>query len=201
MTMEEIFELLVKGRGKAYLDADEKLRAGGKEAEDVLNAHIHDTDPIARLAARTTLDWLIPAKAKDYQSALDYLKALPEIEAKLITGTPSPTGTSAYLSLHYKDRLVDLLALRLVKGTDWAPWLVGAVTSYLEEQKRPSATAALLRFAVETREPEYVEWAVDAIRAANDPDLVTKLADEKARCQKLGLRFPGDLAALDKKKP
>jgi hypothetical protein len=200
MTMDTMFETAVTSTGQAYLEAEKKLRDAGASAEPVLQKNLHRTDPIARLVARVILDWL-QGSATDFQDALDYLDYLPERIAHTPMGDPSPVGIQGTLSDRFEARLVDLLGLRLVKGTDWPQWRVGGVILYLQEQARPSSTEPLLRFVVETRNDEWRRFALDAARASHDPDLKAKIAAERIRALALKLPFPPSLADLDARTP
>lgn len=193
--MQAIFDAAVQSHGQAYLDADRKLRAGGIPAEMVLRNNLHHADPVARMLARTTLDW-VEGSAKDYQDTLDYLDYLPNRLARTPITVPPPSGVAAYLTLHFEGRVADFLSVRLVKGTDWEYWRVAGVLFYLKEQARPSTTEPLLRFAVETKDDELRGWAIEAITASNDPDLKAKLDVERRRTQALAIPFPAALAAL-----
>lgn len=196
MVMQALFDTAVQSHGQAYLDADRKLRAGGIAAEMVLRANLHHADPVARMLARTTLDWF-EGSAKDYQDTLDYLDYLPARLSRTPITVPWPDGVGAYLTQHFEGRVADFLAVRLVKGTDWEEWRVaGVLYYYLKEQARPSTTEPVLRFAVETKNDEWRGWAIETIQASKDPDLKNKLDVERRRTQALAIPFPAALAAL-----
>lgn len=195
MVMEALFDTAVKSSGQAYLDADRKLRDAGPAAVPTLRAHLQDPDPIARLVARTTLDWS-EGSAADYQAVLDYLEYLPNRISRTPITRPSPLGIAGYLSLHFGAKAVDLLAARVVKGTDLPHWRVMGMIFYLKEQARPSATEALLRFAAETANDDWRSAAVEAIRAAHDPDLGAKITAERQYQAALGKSLPAALEAL-----
>ncbi|WP_437781629.1 hypothetical protein [Sorangium sp. So ce1097] len=61
-----------------------------------------------------------------------------------------------------------------------------AVLFYLREHARPSITEVLLRFAAGTQDDERRGAAIDAIRAARDPDLRAKIEAERAHQAALG---------------
>jgi hypothetical protein len=106
-------------------------------------------------------------------------------------------GIAAYLSKHFKGRVADILAVRLVKGTDWPEWSVLGVLFYLWKQKQASATAALIRFAIETPKEKWRRAAVKAIQAAADPDLQAKLAWERRRLREQEKLLPPALRDLE----
>ncbi len=195
VTTQALFDSAVQSYGPAYVEAERKLRAGGTATEVVLRANLHHADPVARKIARVALDWL-EGSAADYQAALDYLDSLPALDALTAAGVPSPLGAAGYLSMHFGAKVVDLLAVRVLKGNDWPHWRVAGVLFYLKEQARPSATEPLLRFAVETKNDEWRGWAIEAIAASKDPDLKNRLDAERRRTQALALPFPAALAAL-----
>jgi hypothetical protein len=198
--MDAIFETAVKSTGEAYLQAEARLRAGGHEAQDTLHRNLQHPDPIARLVARVILDFM-GQDAKDYQAALDYLERLPALIRETPLPVPRSDGAAQYLSEEFGDKLVELGAVRLVKGTHLPRWYVGTLVIYAQLRPSPLATEALLRFAVTTKDEVLRELAVDAIRAAADPALSAKVAAERARCQSLGLPFPAELDALTGKVP
>jgi hypothetical protein len=195
MVMDALFDKAVRNSGQAYLDADRALRDAGPSAAPTLRQNLNNPDAIARMVARTTLDWF-EGSAADYQAVLDYLDSLPARLARTPIPSPSPLGVASYLSLHFGARAVDFLAVRLVKGTDWPHWRVIGVIFYLKEQAHPSATAALLRFAAETMEEELRGYAVEAIVAAHDADLKAKVAAERKYQAALGKQLPAAIDAL-----
>jgi hypothetical protein len=200
MTMDTMFEAAVTSTGPAYLDAEQRLRDAEAAAVPVLEKNLHRSDPIARLVARVILDWL-QGSATNFQDALDYLDYLPERIAHTPMGDPRPDGVAGYLSDTFEARVVELLALRLVKGIDWPQWRVYGVLFYLKEQARPSTTEALLRFTVETQNDDARSDALDAIRASHDRGLKSKIAAERIRALALKLPFPPSLADLDAQTP
>lgn len=193
--MDALFESAVASFGQTYLDVDRRLRESGVLAEPTLRRNLINPDPMVRLLARTTLDWL-EGSAQDYQAVLDYLEDVPKRVARTPAGTPSPLGVASHLSFQYSARAVDFLAARLVKGTDWPHWKVVAVLSYLEEQARPSATEALLRFAADTTDDEWRGFAIEAIEATRDPDIKAKVAFERQAQAARGKQLPPALEAL-----
>ena len=192
------FERALEATGPDYLRDALDLRQAAPLAP-ALNARLlqasADGEPIARLLARVVLDWSSPKRA-DFEAALDYLDGLPGKLARTAMGKPSPTGTESYLTLHFGDRVADLLALRLIKQDAWPEWKVRAVVFYLTTHRRPSATVALIRFAIETPDGESRELAVAGIHAVGDPALRVLLADELARARRLRRPVPNEVRAL-----
>ncbi len=183
--MDPVFEEAVNSSGPGYEEAERKLRDARAGALPTLRRNLHHSDPVARLIARVILDWF-EGSAQDYQAALDYLDYVPRRLARTPIGNPSPLGVAAYLTQHFGARVVDLLAVRLVKGTDWPHWRVMAVLFYLRDHARPSITEVLLRFAAGTQNDEWRGAAIDAIRAAQDPDLRAKIEAERVYQAALG---------------
>jgi hypothetical protein len=194
--METLFEKASASRGLEYLRQEMELRQQGQAAEAVLRDSLQRRDPIDRLLAQVLLNWT-GAQGADYQAALDYLDYLPARLARTPITSPSPSGIAAYLRLHFESRVADLLALRLVKGSDWPRWRMMGVLFYLEERKLPATTEALIRFAEEARDPEWASKAVQVIRAVEDPELRAKIAAERKRAEAVGRPFPSALAALE----
>ncbi len=198
--MDARFESAVASTGQAYLEADRRLREGGEQAVLTLRENLARPDPVARLLARTTLDWL-EGSGPDYQAVLDYLEYIGKLMATTPVGTPPPLGVAGHLSDTFGARAVDLLALRLVKCTDWPNWKVVSAIFYLKEQARTSATEALLRFAAETGRDDWRDFAVEAIEATRDPNLATKIAFERQYQASRGKQLPPALEALGAPRP
>lgn len=196
--MSTRFDLAVESVGHAYLELESALRqaarSGSADVESVRGNLAH-ADPIARLLAKVILDWAGP-RENDFTLALDYLDKLPVELARTVLGTPSPSGTESYLTLHFGNRLAELLALRLVKEQGWPQWKVGAVIYYLKEHKVPSTTSALIRFAIGTGNQEWRAFAIQAIREIKDQDVAAKLAFEVTRARALGQTVPPEIRAL-----
>jgi hypothetical protein len=194
--MDALFEKAVVSYGKDYLEAELALRNGGSAATLFLQKNLTHPDPVARLMARCLLDWM-EGNRPEYIAALNYLDTLPKILARTPITSPDPTASARYLTKHYGDRVADVLALRLVKETDWPHWRVMAVLFYLQEHHLPSTTAALIRFAAQTGNERWRDTAVQAIKAIEDPDLPAKITAERQRLEKLQRVLPPPLAALE----
>ena len=196
MKMDELFQEASYSSGRLYLESETKLRKSGDAALPTLRSNLQNSDPLARLIAKCLRD-LLEGRAPDYEPALNYLDSLPQRLARTPITSPPPTGVAAYLTQHFGARVVEFLALRLVKETDWPHWRVMGVIFYLKDQGSPSTTAALLRFATDTRSEEWRSAAIEAIRATKDPDLSAKIAAERQRVEQQKKAFPAPLVDLE----
>jgi HEAT repeat protein len=195
MTTDEAFRKTVELDGQPFRDAERELLQGGPAAAATLRQNLNHPDPVAQLLARCLLDQ-VEGRKPEYQNAIDYLNTLESMLAETPITTPSPTGAVSYLKKHFGDRVAELLAVQLVKGTDWPHWRVMAVLFYLRDQKQPSTTAPLLRFAVATPNEEWRATAIEAIEAIQDPNLRAKVAAERARLRGLGRDLPNAIDQL-----
>ncbi len=190
-----IFNKALKSRGKAYLDAEYLLRQGGKETLTLLSQNKNHKDPIARLMVGTLMIWMQEEEPK-YQIALDYLDNLPKKYARTPISAPPPISVAYMLNEDFYNSVANVLALRLIKENEWPYWRIIGVLLYLKEQKLPSTTSALIRFAIETKDDEARGYAIEAIQAINDPDLKVKILIEKERLDNLQKSFPPELDSL-----
>jgi hypothetical protein len=196
--MDPLFEKAVVSSGAEYLQAEEALRHRGPGAEAVLRDNLQNPDPVARLIADVVLGWS-GARASEYEDVLAFLDAIPGRLSRTPISVPSPTGVAGTLTQNYGDRVAGLLMLRLLKRPDWPRWRALAVLFYLEEQKLPALTAALIRFVVEIDNPEWSEAALQVLRATDDPGLRAKIAAERERARLLEKPFPTALVDLEKR--
>jgi len=190
--MEELIMLAEAAIGPRYFELESLARrqaSGDDHQTAVLERHRSDDNPVVALFAQVILDWL-GNRAADYEQALAHLQRAPERAARTPRGTPSPRGVQAYLTMHFANRLTKLLALHQVKATDRDHWKVVAILLYLTEHRDAATTGALLRFAIETDNEEWRGFALDAVRAIDDPGLTTKLEFEVARARQLGRAVP-----------
>ncbi len=194
--MEALFQRAVASHGAEYLAAESELRKATPESLPVLRANTAHSDPIVRLFAAFMLDW-IEGRATEYQQALDFLDGLPKRLAKTPVTTPPATAVAADLAEQFGSRIVRLIAVRLVKETNAPEWRVLTYIFYLESQRVPESTAALIRFAAETPNAKWRSFAIKAIRCFNDPDLRNKLGAERARLEAEQKPPPPDLMALE----
>ncbi len=197
--MTSNLDLALAASGQRYLNLELDLRheergepARSQAFRDAATSH---TDPIGRLLAQVVLDWG-GSRTEDYKAALAFLDYIPLRFKRTALGFPRPSGVEWYLTEHFANRVVELLALRLVQDAGWPNWKVVGIISYLETHKKPSTTAALIRFAIETKQDEWRQFALEAIRAFNDPDLQEKVMFEIARARKHGLTVPRTVSEL-----
>jgi hypothetical protein len=197
-TVSAAFDRTLEAAGPDYLRGELDLRQAAP-LDPALNQRLRQVsahgEPIARLLAQVVLDWGGPKRA-DFNAALDYLDRLPGKLARTAMGKPSPTGTESYLTLHFADRVAELLALRLIKEDAWPPWKARAVIFYVTAHRPPSTTTALIRFAIETPDTESRGLAIAGVRAIDDPTRATQVAAEIARAQRLQRPVPPDVRAL-----
>ena len=194
--MDVLFEQAVISKGADYLAAEQGLRTQPGAAEPVLRRNLANPDGMARMLAEVLLAWT-GNMAREYQQTLDYLDYLPARLARTPISSPSPTGIAGYLNKHFDGRVAEFLALRLLKSPDWPRWRVLGVLFYLKDQKLPSTTAALIRYAAETANQEFAASAVEAIRSIPDPDLRKKIAAERRRAEQRGERLTQALIDLE----
>ncbi|MBL4687890.1 MAG: hypothetical protein JKY37_25090 [Nannocystaceae bacterium] len=185
--MEQHFIDAVASSGHTYAHHEAALRVGGSSAVDVLNRHLHDADPIARLLARVLLEQpRVPA----YQSAVAHLEKLPIALARTPAGGPRPSMVQDFLNQDYGADLVEFVGLRLAKEKSAQGWRVLGFILYLGDHRVVSTSEALIRFATETTDESWRGFAVDAVRGFDDPDLATKLDAEEARARVAGHEMP-----------
>jgi hypothetical protein len=197
-TVSATFDRTLDASGPDYLRGELDLRQAAP-LDPALSQRLRQVsargEPIARLLAQVVLDWGGPKRA-DFDAALEYLDRLPAKLARTAMGKPSPTGTESYLTLHFADRVAELLALRLIKEDAWPPWKARAVIFYVTAHRRPSTTTALIRFAIETPDAESRDLAIAGVRAIGDPTQATQVAAEIARAQRLHGPVPPEVRAL-----
>lgn len=195
INMATLFQKAIESRGNDYLDAEFLLRQGNSDAINTLCQNRNHPNPIARLMVESLLLWM-EGKTSEYQAALDYLDYIPKRLAKTPVGVPPPIGVSNELSDRFGSRVADFLALRLVKQDDWPRWRVIGILFYLKEQKLPSTTSALIRFAAETENDEARSHAIEAIKAIADEELKVKLQIERSRLEAMHKNWPNELDHL-----
>jgi len=196
--MDPLFERAVVSSGAEYLQAEEALRNRGPGAEAVLRDNLQNPDPVARLIADVLLGWN-GARAAEYEEVLTFLDDIPGKVSQTPIKVASPTGVAGTLTHNYGGRVASLLMLRLLKSPDWPRWRALAVLFYLEEQKLPALTAALIRFVVEIDNPDWSQTALQVLRATDDPGLRAKIAAERERARLLEKPFPMALLDLEKR--
>lgn len=193
--MDDTFALAVLSYGQDYVRAEKTLRDGGAGARATLQKNLMNPEPIARLIAQVLLEWMEGTKPED-QKALDYLDGLPKRLARTPVTMPPPSGVAVELKNRFGGRVAELLAMRLVKGTDWPRWRAEAVVLYLQDQALTSTTAPLIRFASETKDSLLRDAAVEAIKNSHDPELRAKIGAEKLRLAVQDRALPEGLRAM-----
>jgi len=194
-TMDKLVDIALYKTGREYFDAERAVRLASPSL--LISDSSRNTDPLSALVLDVLRQWR-QSEAEEFDRALEYLDTLPAQIAKTPIVTPSPSGIAGYLSLHYRWRVADLLAVHLIKQTDWPQWRVSGVLLYLREQARPSTTAALIRFTCENHDEKWTAVAIEAIRASQDPDLSAKLYSEQHRAKSEKIPFPETLKVLMK---
>lgn len=195
-TMEQLLDDAVRSRGADYLRSEAALRAGGAAAAAaLLQIHRRDADPLVRLIVGVLQVWA-GAQSAEYDAALDWLAQLPRRFERTPLGEPPPVGVANELSERYGARVVELLALRLVKQPTWPRWCTLGVLLYLEQQRRATSTDALLQFAADTGDAEARSLALQALRAVADPAQPAKLQALRQRLAAAGRALPAELEVL-----
>jgi hypothetical protein len=182
--------------GREYFEAERALRLAGS-FPPIPKVSSLNTDPLDALILNVLREWRQP-EAEEFDRALEYLDTLPSRLAETPITSPSPSGVAGFLSLHYGWRVADLMGVHLIKQSDWPRWRVSGVLLYLREQARPSTTAALIRFASQSRDEKWTAVALETIRAAKDPDLPAKVYSEERHAEKERRPLPPALKELMK---
>lgn len=194
-SMDETFALAVLSHGQDYVRAEKSLRDGGDSAKATLKKNLVNPDPVTRLIALVLFEWMEGAKPEN-QKALDYLDGLPKRLARTPVTMPPPDGVAIELKNRFGGRVAEVLAMRLVKGTDWPRWRSLAVILYLQDQALPSTTAPLIRFASDTNDDTLRNAAVEAIKSVHDPEIRAKITAEKLRLAVQDRVLPEGLRAM-----
>lgn len=196
-----LFDEAVLATGQAYLDTEAALRAVGDQLAPVLAARQRVADPIAQLLA----DVLTQAAAGKAAAQLGAIKYLDEIGEKMrptALGKPSPIGVAKYLAKHFADGVVELLALRLSKETDWPYWREAGVLLYLDlhAASHPLITVPLVRFAVRSSHGDLREQVVTSLEKQEDAVLLDRLRQERESAHTVGQPWPSALLILENKR-
>jgi len=200
--MSAIFDKTLESSGTNYLQYEHQLLEGGEpETSQMLSQRLGDPDPMVRLTAQAFLDgkgqW-----ARYHKEASAWLGGIADRPKWTLASDPTPQTLARSLSLDFKDHVANFLAVKLVKDVkeerrEVSPkWLKQGVILYLQQQKKPSTTAGLIRFAEETNDPQLRDSAIDAIRSIPDPELSGKIEAERKRAQAQGKELPPALDAL-----
>lgn len=197
--MNEHYVAATKSVGSAYLGHEAALRLGGQLSIATLTQHLQDSDPVDRLMARVLLQWA-QGQMPGFDHAIRHLDGLQDALARTPASQPRPSMVQAYLSQDHGPQLADFVALRLVKQDSLQPWRVYGYLLYLEDQRAPSTTQAIIRFAVETRNESWRQAAIEALGKFDDPDLLQKIEFEAARAKAADRDLPPTLNALARTK-
>jgi hypothetical protein len=200
--MDKLFNKAVVSSGSNYVECERQLLAADDSVVTTLQANLRNPDPIARLLAQVLLDGR-KGRADEYKRAWEYLEWLLKRSPVTEGGPPPPAMLANSLASAFENRAADFLALRLVKTDkeNLPDWLRQGMILYLQQQKLPSATIALLRFGVETKDERLRDYAIDAIRSIHDPELPKKLEVEREYAKKQDLKWPSALETLQDKQP
>jgi len=190
---QESFAAAIVAQAEDYRALEDELRRHPDTAA-WLAAAPPWTDPLEALLARVIHAWI--HDPSDQRAALAYLDAEPgRFEGAPMRG-PIPLGTADDLLSVFGDRIVPLIALRLLKDTDDPPWRVLAEIFYLGVAQDPQATVPLIRFVVTTPSERQRHYGARALRDIRDPDLVAKLRAEQRAAMARGSAWPAELEAL-----
>lgn len=193
MSMESLFDKLIKTTDKEYLENEIQFRQGGSNVITVLKTKLNDKDSFTRIYANTMIKW-IQGNSSNNDEALSYLDKLPGMfPGSILPPIPSPTGAAETLNLRYQSSVTNILAVHLIKLPNLQHWRVMAILFYLEIQKVPEITDILLRFISETSNEEYKEIALRTIDATKDPKLEFKILQEEARLKLFDMNLPDSI--------
>lgn len=187
--MEAVFTTALERRGRAYLEAEEELRAGGAPAIATLQRHLADKDGLSQLIARVILAWAT-GKAPSYPKAVEKLDAMAAESRQTPAGAPSPTGVAHALTKSFGDSVVEVLAVRLLKAVDWPRWKTLGVLLYLQAHPAEPVAPALVSFVVHEPEKEALGLALKILAKLPDPVRRDLLHQEKARLQDMRRTMP-----------
>jgi hypothetical protein len=193
--MDTLIDKALNSNGREYFESESAYRLAGGSPALPGAPSANNLDPLSALILHVLGQWRQP-EAQEFDQALEYLDRLPARLAETPITSPSPAGIAGYLSMHFGSRVADLMAVHLIKQTDWPRWRVSGILLYLREQPRPSITAALIRFVSETQDKKWIEVALETIRAANDPDLAAKVYAEERHAAKEHRTLPPALKQL-----
>jgi hypothetical protein len=201
-TMEALFNKAVISSGSNFVECERQLLAADDSVLATMQTNLRNSDPIARLLAQVLLDGK-KGRTNDYNKAAEYLEWLMKRAPVSEGGPPSPPMLAHSLAKAFDGRVADFLALRLVKEEkeNLPGWLRTGTLLYLQQQKSPATTAALLRFALETDDEHLRDSAIEAIKGIRDPELPKKLEAEREYAKKQHLQLPSVLETLQNRQP
>jgi hypothetical protein len=177
--MDETFEAALIETDEAYRKAEAGLVAGGPEAVELLRGHLADPRRLVRFIAETLLA-VAEGRCPQYASALDSLDALEAMKRETPALRPNPEGVATLLTRKFGASVAEPLALRLAKELHWPDWKVYGVLLYLEAHKPAAIAPALLRFAVQTRNPRARQLALEIFSSLPEEDRQECLREEAA---------------------
>jgi hypothetical protein len=194
-----IFESAFMATGDQFVSFEQQL-ATNSLALSVVKAKQEHPDPVARLFARYLLVWQTNG-GKEFLEAMEYIDKKAERVRPTPAMYPRSDGMANTLSETYDGRVAAFLATRLITSSNWPHWKAAAVILYLGQQRIPSTTEALIRFAAEARSKELREVTVGSIRQMRDAELPSKLRAEQARLwSRRHEEFPSELLKLQSEK-
>lgn len=191
MPAKEALEKLMQATGDVFLEKEKAFMGDKNDAIAVLSQKqgVSDADAFVAIYKRMLLNWM-QGRSPNNDLVLKYLDGLPGRFLRTPLPSPSPQPAAAYISHHYQDSVVDLLAVRLLKQPEMEDWRVSATLIYFEEQKAVAITDLLLRFISQTEHAQRLEFALETLDAINDPRLDEKILNEKHRLHALGQDLP-----------
>ena len=194
MSIEQLFKRCQNSTGAGYLKVEKELIAA-KLSTDQLRNQLNDPDPIERLTARCAILMQTNQLIDNLDTILLSLEGQPDSYRD--AGVDGPTPEQNASSFTYYPDLVEPLALRLAKLTiDDAS--VAGIILHLQNLNLPETHAALLRFAVDTKNPSLREAATNALIEMKAVGVEEMIAEEEKRLKKLDRKFPDGFTALKK---
>lgn len=144
--LNTLFQQAVTGYDEAFLSAESAITAEGEAAGKFLADKIAEKDlPPFTVFTATALAEGISGKAKLFQDAMKDVANYADFAAKTPLGTP-PSDTAAGTIVAYSTELSDLVALHMVKETQWPYWKTLAAIIYLGYYADASVLPALNQF-------------------------------------------------------
>lgn len=199
MRIQALFEKALACSGREYKECERRLlTAREPETSQVLLTNLERPDPIARLMAQTFIDgrrrW-----GGEYKEASEWLTGQIERMKRYPAGGPlTPDQIAQSLASDFHNHVANYIALRLLKEEpqNLPDWYVLGEIRYLQNQKLPSTTAALIGFCVETRNPGWRNAAAGALSRIPDPELRSNLEVERERARAQRREWPSALNVL-----
>lgn len=173
-----LFQQAVDSYDKAYLDAENAIYAQGDTARQALLAKQGDTNltAFAGFVAATLADAMDGAN-KTYTELDAAITALAAQVKDTPLGTPPADIVSGTMSVHSKE-LSDLLALHLVKETEWPSWRALGAIIYLGYYATSPVLPALEQFCADLKAGKHT--ALGGETSADNEAIIEQL-DEAVR--------------------